>query len=304
MRTIIGFLNRPNKTGTIRSKHVQVACLAVLAFSIACLPACSTSGDSTADTASTPETALTESTESSNDSGGLTLSDVITTGGVYKLASDGSRVAALEQTNKVGWFTNSETSYLEDLASQYQGSYSPWDNAHYIWTSGNPVIIDRSSGDKLITISRKDKPSMYFYPVQWSGYTVASDIKGDVSTYYQIDGKETDGDTNALEPEGVYCDFFINDPKKDLASRRFALSDESFTFDASWHEGTTLHEGQFAITTPAYIAPYGGKEDYITIDLKIGSDGYAEADISGLDAGLYIASYHGDESADYIVSIA
>lgn len=245
-----------------------------------------------------------DSAEESSASTTPTLSDVQGADGLYQLGSDGQAVGFTNTVIELlGAGKEDDLSYGEELIANWEShktgtSFERSDIApdFYLYGSGEPTVIDRTDGEKLIVISTDGTPSVYIWPVVYSGYSQADGVAGYPEAYEEIGGVDAD-DISALSDAGIYFDTFRGTGHM----LQTFISDTPQTFPASWYEGTQWVDGKLELSTPFYVALRGGLPND-RVELIGTRDGYMEVDISSLDAGLYIISSY-RPSIDTIIEV-
>lgn len=274
--------------------------LPVMFFSVAIM------GCSSSQTASP---SANEAVEEDVDSTVPTLSDIQGVDGLYGLNSDGETITFTNPSiNTYANGEDDELGYGEELVANWSSyrngtSFEESDQAPSIWlySSGDPIVINRANGDKFIAISTGDTPSVFIWPVVFSGYSQADGVAGYPEAYEEINGIEA-ADSSALSAAGVQYDVFSGGTvtsKSQGGSYSTFISETPQTLDAGWYEGTQWVDGRLDLSTPFYVALKGGLPNS-DVDLIGSKDGYMEVDISRLAPGRYIVTSYNPDAATVI----
>lgn len=278
-------------------RHYRVTWLLLFVFSALSLSVAITGCNSSQSVVSS----ASEVAEEDVDSTIPTLSDVQDVDGFYGLNSDGETITFTNTTiRRYAGSHEDELGYGEEFIADWNTyktgtSFEVADKAPdiYLYSSGDPIVIDRSSGDKFIIISTVGMPSVYIWPVVYNGYSQADGVADYPEAYEEINGVDA-ADSSALSAAGVQYDVFkygVNSKSQRDPYNTF-ISETPQTLDAAWYEGTQWVDGQLDLSTPFYVSLHGGLPNK-DIDLIGSKDGYMEIDITSLAPGLYIVeSYY------------
>jgi len=191
---------------------------------------------------------------------------------IYTLNDKGGKVPGVEysdiQVKEQGsvWFYRHSRHSDESLSG-------------YHYSIGEVPVPTLTDGDKIIAFSNNFF-DLELAPANFVGYS-----------FYLI---KRDGEYLGYDENGAYfsimskkLEFTITDEKENVIEDYSSLEKDG-TYTLSWYEGTKYNEIKLAAIYRQFDYNYKDKSDHLFVSGVLTKNGYAEYDLSGIPAGLYV----------------